>query len=243
MKNLLKKLKDESEKAGLMLNLKKTRIMTTGTLHEFILDITEVEIINCHTFLGTIITRDGYEHKEINRRLSIGRMAITKLEKIMKDRVVTKATKIKIAETIIFPTVTYGSESWTVRKKERTKIDAFELWTWRRILRVPWTEWRTNISVLEEVKPKRSLEATILRLKLRYFGHVMRLKGSLERDIMLGQVAGYRRPGKPRMHWLDSIKEATGLRLEALKETVQDRKKWRILVKEKARNWERTNVK
>ena len=122
------------------------------------------------------------------------------------------------------------------------KTDAFELWTWRRILQVPWTEKRTNFSVLEEVKPKRSLEATILRLKLRYFGHVMRTKGSLEREIMLGQVAGYRRLGKPRMWWLDSIKEATGLRLDALKEAVQDRKKWRMLVEEKTRNREHTNV-
>jgi hypothetical protein len=143
----------------------------------------------------------------------------------MKDWDVKKATKIKIAETIIFPIVTYGSESWTARKKERKKIYAFELWRWRRILRVPWTERRTNFSVLEEVKPKRSLEATILRLKLCYFGHVMRAKGSLERDIMLGQVAGYRRQGKPRMLWLDSIKKASSLRLEVLTLTLLT---WRI---------------
>jgi hypothetical protein len=118
-------------------------------------------------------------------------MAMTKLKKIMKDWDMTEAVKIKIAETIIFPIVTYGTESWTVRKKERKKIDSFELWTYRRNLRVPWTERRTNLSVLEEVKPKRSLEATILRLKLRYFGQVMTAKGSLERDIILGQVAGY----------------------------------------------------
>jgi hypothetical protein len=142
-------------------------------------------ITNCYTFLGSTITRDGYNYKEINRRLSIGRMVMTKLEKIINDQDVRKATKIKIAETVIFPAVTYGSESWTVRKKERKKIDAFELWTWRKILQVPWTEKGTNFSVLEEVKPKRSLEAAILR-------HVMRAEGSLERDIMLGQVAGYR---------------------------------------------------
>jgi hypothetical protein len=112
-----------------------------------------------------------------------------------------------------------------VRKKERKKINAFELWTWRRILLVPWTEKRTNLSGLEEVNPRRSLEATILQLKLRYFGHVMRAKGSLKRDIMLGPVAGHRRQGKPWIRWLDSIKEATGLHLEALKETVSDRKK------------------
>jgi hypothetical protein len=148
-----------------------------------------------------------------------------------------------IAETIIFPTVTYGSESWTVRKRKIKKIDAFELWTWRRILRVPWTEKRTNFSVLEDVKPKKSLEATILRLKLRYFGHVMRAKRSLELVIMLGQVEGNRKQGKPQMRWFDSIKDATGLRLEDLRKAVQDRKKWRMLVEEKTRNRERTNVK
>jgi hypothetical protein len=115
-------------------------------------------------------------------------------------------------------------ESWTVRKREGKKIDAFELWTWRRILRVSWTEKRTCFSVSEDMKPKGSLEATILRLKLRYFGHVMREKISLERDIMLGQIEGHRKQGKPRMRWLDSIKEATDLRLEDLKESVQDRK-------------------
>jgi hypothetical protein len=115
-------------------------------------------------------------------------MTMTKLEKCMKDREVKKATKIKIAETIIFPTVTYGNESWTVGKSERKKIDAFELWTWRRILRVPWTEKRTNFSVLEDVNLKRSLEATILRLKLRYFGHVMRAKRSSRRSQEAGKT-------------------------------------------------------
>ena len=126
---------------------------------------------------------------------------VTKPEPINADMFITLqyvTVKIKIAETIIFPTVTYGSESWTVRKKGRKKIVAFELRMWRRILRVPWTEKKTNLSVLEDVKPKRSLEATIFRLKLRYFGHVMRTKRSLEQNIKLGQVAGNRRQGKPR---------------------------------------------
>jgi hypothetical protein len=118
MEKLLKKLKEESEKAGLTLNLKKTKIMTTGILNDFVLDGTEIEITSYHTFLGSTITRDGYDNKEINRRLSIGRMAMTKLENIIKDRDVKKATKIKIAETIIIPTITYGSESWTVRKRK-----------------------------------------------------------------------------------------------------------------------------
>jgi len=128
-------------------------------------------------------------------------------------------------------------------EKGKEKNDAFELWTWRRILRVPWTEKRTNFSVLEEVKHKRSLEATVLRLKLRYFGHVMRAKWSLERDIMLGQFEGHRKQEKPQMRWLDSIKKATGPQLEDLREAVECRKKWRTLVEEKTRNRERTNVK
>jgi hypothetical protein len=139
-----------------------------------------------------MISRDGYDSKEINRRLWMGRVAITKLDKILKDSDIRKGTETKIVETLVFPAVTYGSESWTARKKDRKRIDAFELWTWRRMLRIPWTARRTNLSVVEEVKPKRTLEATILRQKLRYFGHGMRAKLPLGRDIMLGQVAGDR---------------------------------------------------
>jgi hypothetical protein len=189
-----------------------------------------------------MISRDGSDSKEINRRLSMGRVAIAKLDKILKDSDIRKGTKIKLVETIVFPVVTYGSESWTVRKRDRKRIDAFELWTWRIMLRIPWTAKRTNLSVVEEVKPKRTLEATILRQKLRYFSHAMRAKLPLGRDIMLGQVAGCRRQGKPRMRWVDSIKEATGLRMEVLKEVAQDRKKWREMVQEKTKNRERTNV-
>ena len=166
-----------------------------------------------------------------------------KLEKIMKDRDLMATTKSKIVETTIFPIVTYGSESWTVRKKERRKIDAFELWTRRRMLQTPWTDRRTNASIIDEVKLKRSLEATITQLKLWYFGHVMRTNGTLERDIMIGQVDRCRRQGRPRLRWMDSIKENTGFGLEKLKEIVQDRKKWRRLVEEKTRNRERTNIK
>ena len=122
MRKLLENLKEESEKAGLMLNLKKTKIMTKGTLKEFILEGTEMEITNCYTFLGSIITRDGYDYMELNTRLSIGRMVKKKLERIVKDKDVKKATKIKTKETLIFPAVTCGSESWTVRKKERKKL-------------------------------------------------------------------------------------------------------------------------
>ena len=181
LEKMLKKLKIESEKPGMRLNLKKTKIMTTGNLNKFKLDGMEIEIIDSYTFLGTIITRDGSKSKEINRRISSGRLVMIKLEKIMKDRDLTATTKSKIVETMIFPIVMYGSESWTVRKKERKKTDAFELWTWRRMLQTPWTDRRTNTSIIDEVKPKRSLEATVTQLKLWYFGHIMRTNGTLER--------------------------------------------------------------
>jgi hypothetical protein len=196
LEKMLKKLKVQSEKARMRLNPKKTKIMTTGNLNKFKLDGTEIDIIDSYTFMGTIITRDGSMSKEINRRISSGRLAMIKLEKIMKDRDVTAITKSKIVETMIFPIVTYGSESWTLRKKERKKIYAFELWTWRKMLRTPWTDRRTNASIIDEVKPKRSLEAKITQLKLRYFGHIMRTNGILERDIMIGQVDGSRRQGR-----------------------------------------------
>jgi hypothetical protein len=134
LEKMLKKLKVEGEKAGMRLNLKKTKIMTTGNLNKLKLDGTEVEIIDSYTFLGKIITRDGSMSKEISRQISSGRLAMIKLGKIKKDWDMMAATKSKIVETMIFPIVTYGSESWTLRKKEREKIDAFELWTWGRML-------------------------------------------------------------------------------------------------------------
>jgi hypothetical protein len=214
---ILKKLKAESEKAGMRLNLKKTKMMTTGNLNKFKLDGTEIETIDSYTFLGTIITRDGSMSKEINRS---GRLTMIKLEKIMKDRDVMATTKSKIVETMIFPIVTYGSESWTLRK----------------MLKTPWTDRRTNASIIEEVKPTRSLEATVTQLILWYFGHVTRTNGTLEQDIMIGEVDGSRRQGRPRLRWIDNIKKITGFGLEKLKEIVKDRNKWRRLVKEKGTN-------
>jgi hypothetical protein len=154
-----------------------------------------------------------------------------------------KLPKFKIAETVIFRTVGYGSESWMVRNKERKTIDAFELWTWRIILRVPWTDRKNERSSFGGSGTQKTTGSNNPSIKLRYFGRVMRSKESLERDIMLGQVAGHRKQGKPRMRWLDSIEEVTGRRLEVLKEIVQDGKKWRMLVEEKTRNRECTKVK
>ena len=125
--------------------------------------------------------------------------------------------------------MTYGCESWTLRKKEWKKIEAFEMWVWRRMLGVPWTARKTNVSILEQIKPELSLEATICRLKLTYFGHVMR-KNGLEKQLMLGKIEGVRGRGKPRMRWMDGVKEATGKYLKELRHLVEDRADWRAFV-------------
>lgn len=242
MKELLRKLKEESEKAGLMLNLNKTKIMTTGMIRKFQIDGTEIEVTNEYNFLGSLITKDGYSRKEINRRISIGRTAVTKLDKIIKDKDISVPLKVKLIETLVFPTVTYGSESWTVLERDRKRIDAFELWKWRKLLRISWTEKRTNKSVLEDIKPTRSLEAMVVRRKLQYFGHVMRNQGSLEHDIMIGQVEGSRKQGKPRTRWIDDVKKIVNLSWEAITHIVKDRKEWRKLTEVRTMNRERTNV-
>jgi hypothetical protein len=170
------------------------------------------------------------------RSLYLGRQAMAGLLRIMKDRGVSKTTKIRLVQTLVFPTVLYGSESWTMRKADRKKIDAFELWCWRRMLRIPWTAKRTNASVLNEVKPRLSLEARMLQQRLVFFGHVMRADDSMEKSIMLGKIEGSRRRGRPRARWLDTICEATGKRLAELRSMTRQRIHWKAFVHEVARS-------
>ena len=157
-------------------------------------------------FLGAPkITVDGDCCHEIKRRLLLGRKVMTNLDSILKSRVITLPTKVRLAKAMVFPVVMCGCESWTVKKDEHWKIDAFELWCWRRLLRVPWTARRSNQSILKEVSPGCSLEGLMLKLKLQYFGHLMRRVDSLEKILMLGGIAGRRRRGWQRMRWLDGI--------------------------------------
>ena len=155
-------------------------------------------------FLGSKITADGDCSHEIKRRLLLGRTVMTKLESISKSRDIILPTKVHLARAMVFPVVVYGCESWTIKKAEYQRIDAFELWCWKRLLRVPWTASRSNQSILK-ISPECSLEGLMLKLKLQYFGHLMRRTDSLEKTLMLGKIEGRRRRGQQRMRWLEII--------------------------------------
>ncbi|KAK9407348.1 Reverse transcriptase domain-containing protein [Crotalus adamanteus] len=230
LKSLLMRVKKESAKVGLKLNIKKTKIMASGPLNSWQIDGEEMEVVTDFIFLGSKITSDGDCRQEIKRRLLLGRKAMTNLDSILKSRDITLPTKVCIVQAMVFPVAMYGCESWTIRKAERQRIEAFELWCWRRLLRVPWSARHSNRSVLEEINPDCSLEGQILKLKLKYFGHLMRRKDSLEKSLMLGKIEGNRRRGRQRMRWLDGVTEAVGVNLNGLQKMVEDRKTWRNVV-------------
>uniref|UniRef100_A0A8B9XJL3 RNA-directed DNA polymerase n=1 Tax=Bos mutus grunniens TaxID=30521 RepID=A0A8B9XJL3_BOSMU len=204
LKSLLMKVKEESKKVGLKLNIQKTKIMASGLITSWEIDGETVETVSDFIFLGSKITADGDCSLEIKRCLLLGRGVMTNLDSIFKSRDVTLPTKVCLVKAMVFPVVMYGCESWTVKKAECQRIDAFELWCWRRLLRVPWTARRSNQSILKEISPGCSLEGLMLKLQLQYFGHLMRRVDSLEKTLMLGGFGGRRR-GQRRMRWLDGI--------------------------------------
>ena len=173
LKSPLKKVKEESETVGLKLNIQKTKTMASGPITSWQIDGETVETVSDFIFGGSKITAHGECSHEIKRRLLLGRKVMTNLDSILKSRDITLSTKVHLVEAMVFPVVMYGCESWTVKKAERQRIDAFELWCWRRLLRVPWTARRCNQSILKEISPGISLEGTMLKLKLQYFGHLM----------------------------------------------------------------------
>ena len=189
------KVKEESEKVGLKLNIQKTKIMASGPTTSWQIDGESVETVSDFIFLDSKITADGDCRHEIKRCLLLERKVMTNLDSTLKSREITLSTKACVVKVMVFPGVMYGCESWIVKKAEHRRIDAFELWCWRRLLRVPWTARRSNQSNLKEISPGCSLEGLMLKLKLQYFGHLMWRADSLEKTLLLGKIEGRRRRG------------------------------------------------
>ena len=183
------------KKIGLKFNIQKTKIVASGPMTPWEIDGETVETVSDFIFGGSKITPDGDCSHQIKRRLLLGRTVITNLDSIFKSRDITLPTKVLLVKAMVFPVVMYGCESWTVKKAECQNIDALELWCWRRLLRVPWTARRSKQSILKEISPGISLERMLLKLKLQYFGYLMRRVDSLEKTLMLGGIGGRRRRG------------------------------------------------
>ena len=194
LNSLLMKVKEESEKFGLKPNIQKTKIMASGPITSWQIDVGTVKTVTDFILGGSKITADGDCSHKIKRHLLLGRKSMTNQDSILKSRDITLPTKVCLVKATVFPVVMYGCESWTIKKAEQQRIDAFELWCWRRLLRVPWTARRSNQSILKESSPECSLEGLRLKLKLQNFGHLMRTD-SLEKTLMLGKIEGRRRSG------------------------------------------------
>ena len=209
-------MKEESEKVGLKLNIQKTKIMASGPITSWQINGETVETVSDFIFLGSKITLDGDCSHEIKRCLLLGRKVMTNLDSVLKSRDITLPIKVRLVKAMVFPVIMYGCESWTIKKAECRRIDAFELWCWRRLLRVSWTARRSNQSILKEIITGCSLEGLMLKLKLQYFGYLMHRADSFEKTLMLGKIEGRRRRGQQRVRWLDGITDTMNMGLGGL---------------------------
>ena len=223
--------------------------MASGPITSWDIDGETVKTVSDFILGGSRITVDDDCSHEIKRLLLLGRKVMTSLDSILKSRDITLPSKVHLVKAMVFSVVMYGCESWTIKKPECQRIDAFELWCWRRLLRVPWTARRSNQSILKEISPGCSLEGLMLKLKLQYFGHVMQRGDSFEKTLMLGKIEGRRRRGWQRMRWLDVITDTMNMGLGRLQEFVMDREGWRaavhVVAKSRTRlsDWTELNVK